>query len=71
MQHPETSLALHHARAADLHARAADLHAQADAHRLAARARKPYDIRSPLGWTLVEVGLRLATPSVRRPALVS
>ncbi|AZQ35082.1 hypothetical protein EJ357_17590 [Streptomyces cyaneochromogenes] len=64
MQHPETSLALHHVRAADLRA-------QADAHRLAARARKPYDIRTRLGWTLVEVGLRLATPAVRRPALVS
>lgn len=55
MQHPETRLALHHARAADLRT-------QAEAHRLATESRQPYDIRSRLGWTLVEVGLRLATP---------
>ncbi|CAM5646955.1 MULTISPECIES: hypothetical protein [Streptomyces] len=60
MQHPETHLALHHARAADLHA-------QAEAHRLVVRAGQPHDIRSRLGWTLVELGLRLATP--RRTAL--
>ncbi|MFJ8631776.1 hypothetical protein [Streptomyces sp. NPDC093568] len=60
MQHPETRLALHHARAADLHARA-------DAHRLARSARRPQHLRTRLGWTLVEVGLRLATP--RSPAL--
>ncbi|MFG2554898.1 hypothetical protein [Streptomyces sp. NPDC048581] len=64
MQHPETTLALHHARAADLRA-------QADAHRLATRARQPYRIRTRLGWTLVEVGLRLATPPGRQPALAS
>ncbi len=52
---PETHRALHRLRAADLHA-------QAEAHRLAARIRQPHDIRSRLGWTLVEVGLRLATP---------
>ncbi|MFC8242295.1 hypothetical protein [Streptomyces chartreusis] len=52
---PETHRVLHRLRAADLHA-------QAEAHRLAARTRQPYDIRSRLGWTLVEVGLRLATP---------
>nr|WP_107906238.1 hypothetical protein [Streptomyces chartreusis] len=52
---PETHRALHRLRAADLHA-------QAEAHRLAARSRQPHDIRSRLGWTLVEVGLRLATP---------
>ncbi|MFE5920946.1 hypothetical protein [Streptomyces sp. NPDC056468] len=60
MEHPEIRLALHHARAAELHAQAA-------AHRLAALAYRPYDIRSRLGWTLVELGLRLATP--RPPAL--
>ncbi|MEU1268996.1 hypothetical protein [Streptomyces sp. NPDC005799] len=59
--HPETHLTLHHARAAELRAEAA-------AHRLAARARVPLDLRGRLGWTLVEVGLRLA--SARRPALV-
>ncbi|MCT9077242.1 hypothetical protein [Streptomyces fulvoviolaceus] len=57
---PNTHLAL-------AHLRAADLRAQADAHRLATAAKQPYDIRTRLGWTLVELGLRLAaTP---RPAL--
>jgi len=53
--HPETHLALHHLRAADLRA-------EADAHRLAVEARRPYAIRTRVGWTLVEVGLRLAAP---------
>jgi hypothetical protein len=57
--HPETHLALHHLRAADLRA-------EADAHRLAARAKRPYAIRTRLGWTLVEVGLRLTST---RPVL--
>jgi hypothetical protein len=52
--HPETHLALHHARAAELRA-------EADAYRLAAEARRRRDLRTRLGWTLVEVGLRLAT----------
>lgn len=52
--HPETHLALHHARAAELRA-------EADAYRLAVVARRPRDLRTRLGWTLVEVGLRLAT----------
>ncbi|MDF3143158.1 MULTISPECIES: hypothetical protein [unclassified Streptomyces] len=60
MQHPETRLALHHARATDLRA-------QAETHRLTARARQPYELRARLGWTLVEIGLRLATP--KPPAL--
>ncbi|WP_406490522.1 hypothetical protein OHB06_00695 [Streptomyces sp. NBC_01604] len=51
--HPETHLALHHARAAELRA-------EADAYRLAAATRRPRDLRTRLGWTLVEVGLRLA-----------
>jgi hypothetical protein len=59
--HPETHLTLHHARAAELHAEAA-------AHRLAAQAKVPIDLRGRLGWALVEVGLRLA--SAQRPALV-
>lgn len=54
----ETYLAQHHTRAADLRA-------EADAYRLAAAAKQPYAIRTRLGWTLVEVGLRLASP---RPA---
>ncbi|MFF9216432.1 hypothetical protein [Streptomyces viridosporus] len=55
--HPETRLALHHVRVADLRA-------EADAHRLAGAARgrrSPHDLRGRLGWTLVEVGLRLVT----------
>ncbi|MER5223481.1 hypothetical protein [Streptomyces flaveus] len=51
--HPETHLALHHARAVELRA-------EADAYRLAVAARRPRDLRTHLGWTLVEVGLRLA-----------
>ncbi|MEV1077051.1 hypothetical protein AB0I98_02140 [Streptomyces sp. NPDC050211] len=54
--HPEIHLALHHVRAAELHAEAA-------AHRLASAAAKPgRPLRTRVGWTLVEVGLRLATP---------
>ncbi|MFI9613733.1 hypothetical protein ACIHCM_19045 [Streptomyces sp. NPDC052023] len=60
MTHPATQLALHHARSADLRARAA-------AHRLAAQVRCRGELRTRLGWTLVEVGLRLATPP--KPAL--
>lgn len=60
--HPETHLALHQFRAADLRA-------EADAHRLAARARPPHALRTRLGWTLVEVGLRLAAPHPAGPAL--
>ncbi|CAM5743838.1 hypothetical protein SALBM311S_04395 [Streptomyces alboniger] len=52
---PDTHLALHHARTTELQA-------QATAHGLAARARARQDLRSRLGWTLIEVGLRLATP---------
>jgi hypothetical protein len=56
--HPETHLALHHIRAADLRA-------EADAYRLAAAARRPRDLRTRIGWTLVEIGLRLtAAPKV-------
>ncbi|MBG0852021.1 hypothetical protein I2W78_09225 [Streptomyces spinoverrucosus] len=54
--HPETHLALHHARATELRA-------EADAHRLALADRQTRDLRIRLGWTLVEVGLRMvATP---------
>ncbi|MFJ7078168.1 hypothetical protein [Streptomyces sp. NPDC098781] len=56
---PETHLVLHHAHAAELRA-------EADTHRLASRTGQPSDMRTRLGWTLVEVGLRLATP---KPAL--
>ncbi|GAB2458407.1 hypothetical protein [Streptomyces incanus] len=54
--HPETRLALYRIRIAELRT-------EADAHRLAAAARParhPRPLRARLGWTLVEVGLRLA-----------
>ncbi|GAB2741918.1 hypothetical protein [Streptomyces bullii] len=54
--HPDIHLALHHARAAELRAAALD----------AAGPKRPYDLRARLGWTLVELGLRLATTP--RPA---
>ncbi|WP_329250701.1 hypothetical protein OG223_20895 [Streptomyces sp. NBC_01478] len=63
--HPETHLALHHARTAELQARAA-------AHRLAAEAGAPrQELRTRLGWTLVELGLRLAAtpPNGTKPAV--
>ncbi|MGX9887141.1 hypothetical protein [Streptomyces sp. NPDC002276] len=50
---PESHLALHHIRAAELRAQAA-------AHRLALTAEPPRQLRTRLGWTLVELGLRLA-----------
>ncbi|MEV5934669.1 hypothetical protein AB0L56_18490 [Streptomyces sp. NPDC052079] len=59
--HPEIHLALHHARAAELRA-------DADAYRLAASAMRPRLLRARVGWTLVDLGLRLAT-SPRSPAL--
>ncbi|WTB84043.1 hypothetical protein OG837_23705 [Streptomyces cellulosae] len=50
--------------------RAADLRAEADAYRLAVAAAPPRGLRTRLGWTLVDVGLRLvATP--RTPASAS
>ncbi|MFJ2395170.1 MULTISPECIES: hypothetical protein [unclassified Streptomyces] len=58
----QTHLALHHARTAELRA-------EADAHRLAVAARVPGELRTRLGWTLVEVGLRLA--AAPRPAVAS
>ncbi|WP_306191060.1 MULTISPECIES: hypothetical protein [unclassified Streptomyces] len=50
---PEIHLALHHVRAAELRT-------EAEAYHLAVAARSPRDLRTRLGWTLVEVGLRLA-----------
>ncbi|AWT43558.1 MULTISPECIES: hypothetical protein [Streptomyces] len=50
----ETHLAREHA---------ADLRAAADAHRLARQAAgHQRRLRTRLGWTLVDVGLRLAAP---------
>ncbi|MFH9004504.1 hypothetical protein ACH4E5_14830 [Streptomyces afghaniensis] len=51
--HPDIHLALHHARATELRAEAGD--------RSPVRARPAHGLRTRLGWTLVEVGLRLAT----------
>lgn len=51
--HPDIHLALHHARATELRAEAG---AQSPA-----RTGPAPSLRSRLGWTLVEVGLRLAT----------
>ncbi|MBZ3907590.1 hypothetical protein WB401_34975 [Streptomyces brasiliscabiei] len=61
--HPETHLALHHVRAAELRA-------EADAYRLAVAARRPRDLRARLGWTLVEVGLRMAATPRTAAALL-
>ncbi|MEU4084322.1 hypothetical protein ACWD4F_03385 [Streptomyces aureus] len=52
--HPETHLQLQHVRAADLRA-------EADAYRLTTEAADTRRLRARLGWTLVEVGLRLAS----------
>lgn len=52
LMHPETSLALHRARATELHAEAGAFH-------LAAVARRHRDLRARLGRVLVNVGLRL------------
>lgn len=47
----------------------ADLHAQAHAHRLATEARPPRrELRTRVGWTLVELGLRLAA-TAPKPAV--
>ncbi|MEU9737217.1 hypothetical protein [Streptomyces sp. NPDC048002] len=42
--------------------RSAGLRTEADAYRLAVSARLPRALRARLRWTLVEVGLRLASP---------
>ncbi|MFI2432513.1 hypothetical protein [Streptomyces sp. NPDC018693] len=57
--HPETHLALHHARAAELRA-------EATASALATPTQPARQLRTRVGWTLVEVGLRL----VARPQTV-
>jgi hypothetical protein len=49
--HPDIHLALHHARVAELRA-------EGGAHRAAGRRQ---DLRARVGWTLIEVGLKLAT----------
>ncbi|MHC5903035.1 hypothetical protein ACVNF4_03840 [Streptomyces sp. S6] len=61
MHHPDVHLRLHHQRTAELQA-------QATPHRLARTPTPPLRVRA--GWTLVELGLRLAT-TPRRPAISS
>lgn len=58
----ETHLALHRVRAAELCG-------AAEAYRIAAVARRRRGLRVRLGWTLVEVGLRLAATPKRPDAL--
>ncbi|WP_112466474.1 hypothetical protein [Streptomyces triticisoli] len=60
--HAETHLILHHSRATELRT-------EADAHRLTAGAKRPGVLRTRLGWTLVEVGLRLASAPRTAPAV--
>ncbi|MDH6221200.1 hypothetical protein [Streptomyces pseudovenezuelae] len=60
--HPDTYLQLHRIRAAELQAQAAE-------HHLALQAKRPRDLRTRLGWTLVEVGLRLAAAPNPVPAV--
>ncbi|MFD4505465.1 hypothetical protein [Streptomyces sp. NPDC058457] len=40
-----------------------ELHTQAENHRLAKEAKPERELRKRIGWTLVEVGLRLASPT--------
>ncbi|MFI6859435.1 hypothetical protein ACIBKZ_05930 [Streptomyces sp. NPDC050421] len=51
--HPETHLELHRIRSAELRDQAAEFHL---AHRCAAPRR---DLRTRLGWTMIELGLRV------------
>ncbi|MGW5125599.1 hypothetical protein ACWEQ7_16360 [Streptomyces sp. NPDC004069] len=60
--HAETHLVLHRTRAAELRA-------EADAYRSAARTDAPGALRTRLGWTLVELGLRLAAAPRPAPAV--
>ncbi|MFJ2934078.1 hypothetical protein ACIO8G_15060 [Streptomyces sp. NPDC087219] len=58
---------------ADIHLQLHQLHA-AELHRAAATTapRVPGPtLRVQLGWTLVELGLRLATPAHRRPVTLA
>ncbi|MFF4898306.1 hypothetical protein [Streptomyces sp. NPDC001068] len=47
--------------------RMTELHHQAEAHRLAKESRPERELRTRLGWALVEVGLRIATPVPATP----
>ncbi|MFG2968621.1 hypothetical protein ACGFZS_35685 [Streptomyces sp. NPDC048288] len=52
--HTQTQLAQH---------RMTELHTEAHTHRLAKQAKPEKELRKRIGWTLVEVGLRLAAPA--------
>ncbi|MGW3356577.1 hypothetical protein ACWDFL_14315 [Streptomyces bungoensis] len=58
--HIETQLAQH---------RVTGLRSRADAHRLATEAKPPVELRTRVGWTLVELGLRLASAPGPAPAV--
>lgn len=62
MLHPDTHLLLHHTRAAELQAEAAQF---AISH---PPKPAPEPLRTRLGWTLVEIGLHLATQHHPKPA---
>ncbi|WP_328538499.1 hypothetical protein [Streptomyces sp. NBC_00344] len=59
--HADMYLQLHRERTAELHRQAAEY----------ARAPHPHRIRHQLGWTLVELGLRLTLPEPRRRARIA
>ncbi|MGX1882778.1 hypothetical protein [Streptomyces sp. NPDC055287] len=64
--HPDIHLRLHRLRAAELHREAAG-HA-----RLPRPApRPPHALRTRVGWTMVELGLRLAQQPPARPARIA
>ncbi|MEU6145169.1 hypothetical protein ABZ848_33065 [Streptomyces sp. NPDC047081] len=58
---PGIHLTLHHTRATELQA-------EAKTHSLAAAAHPRRPLRTRVGWTLVEIGLRLATPPLAASA---
>ncbi|MDX3385713.1 hypothetical protein PV682_30250 [Streptomyces niveiscabiei] len=62
MYHPDFHLPLHHRRTAELQAEAATHHP---------RPTNTPALRVRLGWTLVELGLRLAAHPRPRPAISS
>ncbi|GAA2958283.1 hypothetical protein [Streptomyces enissocaesilis] len=62
--HPDIHLRLHHQRAAELRARAAG-------HTRAPRPAPRHPLRARLGWTMVELGLRLAQQPPARPARIA
>ncbi|MBT2491238.1 hypothetical protein J7E96_22475 [Streptomyces sp. ISL-96] len=62
--HPDIHLRLHHQRAAELHA-------QATQYARIPRPAPRHPLRTRLGWTMVEIGLRLAQHPPARPARIA